>query len=226
MRAKIFGLRLPLAMFILLILSFVIVGSSIIYWTLVCNLVDDGNWLHIKTDACELKFPKKWYMEKGSVENGTAYIVNIFSEDFKTVVHLKFYSRVGTQEFMRKNNLSDASLVPSFNAQRLYNWSLGISENATLHFIEGESNITSFIEEWGEKRGCDIHYLFISIRDAYKKQDTFYNTTGLLISLIIDQRLIEIIFYGEEHSWEENQEYFKLILNSIEVLKAGDIFES
>ncbi|MEM1581832.1 MAG: hypothetical protein QXK89_04895 [Candidatus Bathyarchaeia archaeon] len=227
MRARIFRLRLPLAIFILLILSFLIAGSLMMHITLMSNSVNDGNWFLIKTESCELKFPKKWYVEKGSSdENGTVYIINLFSEDFKTIMHLKFYSKAATLNFMGKNNLTSVSLVPSFEVQRIYNWSLKLNENATLYYIKEKLEITNFIEKWAETRNYEAYYSLINIKDAYKSQDTFYNTTGLFVSLVISERLIEIIFYGEEVSWGVNQEYFKIVLDSMKIMKIGDLFES
>jgi len=225
MIAKLFGMRLPLAIFVLSVLVFLSVGSSIIYSTLINNLVEDGNWLHIKTDICELNFPKQWYLDKGSSGEGnkTIYIINLFSDDLQTIVHLKFYGKAATQDFMKENNLTDVSLVPNFEAQRIYNWSLSQSGNATLHFVEEKPELLSFITEWARNRGYNVHYLLINIKNAYEVRNVYYNTTGLFISLMIDhQRLLEIIFYGEENSWEKNQDNFKKVLSSIKISEIRD----
>ncbi len=224
MITKLFGMRLPLAIFVLSVLIFLAVGSSMIYSTLTSNLVENGNWLHIKTDVCELNFPRGWYMDKGSVgeENKTIYIINLFSDDFQTITHLEFYSEGATQDFMRENNLTDISSIPDFEAQRIYNWLLSQSENATLYLIGEKSELLNFVKNWGEKHGYEIYYLLIDIKNAYKESNIYYNTTGLFISLMMDHRLFKIIFYGEENSWEKNQDNFKRILSSIKIFEVSD----
>jgi len=224
MIAKLFGMRLPLAIFVLSVLIFISVGSSVIYSTLVNNLVEDGNWLHIKTDVCELIFPRGWYMSRGSSgeENNTIYIINLFSEDFETMMHLRFYSKEATRDFMKENNLTDISAIPNFEAQLLYNWSLTHSENATLYFVKEKPESVYFIGNWSRERGYETHYLLINIKKAYERNNVYYNTTGLFISMMIDQRLFEIIFYGEEQSWERNQDKFEIILDSMKIFKVSD----
>jgi len=215
---KILGLRLPLAIFIFSLLSLITSGTVIIHLTLTSNLVEDGNWLYIATDYCKIKFPKSWYMDKGEVnENGSVYVINILSEDFQTITHVKFFSRKATLNFMRENNLSNFSSVPLFEAQRVYEWILRNSENATLSYIEGETELSTFLEDWVKKNADEAYYLAIRIGNAYKKGEFFYNVSGLFISLAIKQNLIEIIYYGEEKSWTMNWENFRKILSSIEI---------
>ena len=228
MIAKLFGIRLPLAIFVLSVLVFLSVGSLMIYSALISNLVDDGNWLHIKTDVCELNFPKQWCLFKWSEGEGnkTIYAIVLFDDVpylSQTFVHLRFYDKAATRDFMKENNLTDISLVPNFEAQRTYNLSLSRSENATLHFVEEETELLSFITEWARNRSYNIHYLLIDIKNAYEVRNVYYNTTGLFISLMInDQELIEIIFYGEENSWKKNQDSFKGVLSSIKISEISD----
>jgi hypothetical protein len=157
-------------------------------------------------------------MDKGEVdENGSVYVINILSEDFQTITHVKFFSRKATLNFMRENNLSNFSSVPLFEARRVYEWILRNSENATLSYIEGETELSTFLRDWVKKNADEAYYLAIRIGNAYKKDEFFYNVSGLFISLEIKQNLVEIIYYGEEKSWAMNQENFRKILSSIEI---------
>jgi len=224
MIAKLFGIRLPLAIFVLSVLVFLSVGSLMIYSALISNLVDDGNWLHIKTDVCELNFPKHWYLARvgGREGNKTIYIIYLLGyllSDDLVSVNLVFYNKAATQDFMKENNLTDVSTVPYFEAQQMYNRILSENENATLHFIEEKSELLGFITEWARNRGYNAYSLLVNIKNAYEVKDVYYNVTGLFISLMIDhQRLLEIIFYGEENSWEKNQGNFEKVLSSIKII--------
>lgn len=218
MISRLFGMRLPLAIFILTILSFTITGTTIIHLTLINNMTDE-NWLRLKTEFIKLNFPKTWYVEKGSVDrNGKIFMISLFSEDFRAIVHFAFYSEAATQNFIKSNNITHVSLIPRFDVQEIYNWTRSQrSANATLHIVEIRPDLLEFIENWAKNHGYEIHYLMINIENAFVMDNTLYNTTGLFISSLINQRLIKIIFYGEENSWNKNQENFKKILNSLEI---------
>ncbi|MCX8170676.1 MAG: hypothetical protein N3E47_01710 [Candidatus Bathyarchaeota archaeon] len=214
MRSKILGMRLPLAIFILAVLAFVIAGSILFHLTLMSNLVD-ANWLSLRAEFLKLNFPKSWHAEKGY--NGTVYVINLFSDDYKTILHFEFYSEAATRSFMESNNLTQVSSIPEFDAEKIYNWTLRQNNNATCHIIEVNSDLSNFIESWANARGYEVHRIFIKIENAYKVNNVPYNTTGLFLSSIVDRKLIKIIFYGEENSWSENQEDFKKILDSTEI---------
>jgi len=211
---RILRARLPLVIFILILLSFLIAGSIIIHITLTSNLVN-GGWLHIKTNFYELNFPKDWHVNRG--ENKFISIFNLVSADLRTILHLRFYNENATRDFMQENNLTNAVQVLAFESQRLYNWSLTQNKNATFS-IEEEGSM--------DLQGYKAHYMLIKIDDCYKEDDTFYNVTCLIISSFINsengERLFEIIFYGERSSWEKNHQYFEEIMDSMRIFDSKE----
>jgi len=210
-------MRLPLAIFVLTVLAFVMVGSIIMQLTLMSNLVD-ANWLCLREKFLKLNFPKSWHAEKGSIDrNGTVYIVNLFSDDYKTILHFEFYSEEATRSFMENNNLTQVSSVPEFDAREVYSWVSRQNSNATYDVISVDPDLSNFIENWASVRGYKVYCFFIRIRNAYTINNVSHNATGLFLSSMIDQKLIKVIFYGEESSWSENQEKFRKILNSTEI---------
>ena len=218
MMRRILRARLPLVIFILILLSFLIAGSIIIHITLTSNLVN-GGWLHIKTNFYELNFPKDWRVDRGEIrgENKSISIFNLVSADLRTILHLRFYDENATRDFMQENNLTNASQVLALESQQLYNWSLTQNENATFS-----------IEEEGlmDLQGYKAHYMLIKINNGYKEDNTFYNITCLIISSFINsengEKLFEIIFYGERSSWEKNHQYFEEIMDSMRIFDSKE----
>lgn len=216
LRSKLLGMRLPLAIFILAVLASVISGSIIINLTLMSNSIDE-DWLCLRTELFKMNFPKSWCMERGYVDkNGTVYMINLFSDDFKTVLHFEFYSEAATRSFMENHNLTQVSSIPEIDAKEVYGWVSQQNINATYDVVNMDPDLFNFIENWANTRGYEVHYLLVSIRKAYLVNNVPQNTTGLFLSSMVDGKLIKIILYGEEISWSENQEKFKKILDSTE----------
>lgn len=216
MIVRMFRARLPLLLFLLTLLSFLIAGSILMHLTLMNNLVN-GDRLRIKTDFFELIFPKDWGADKvESMGKNKIIMINLVSADLEAILHLEFYDENATRDFMQKNNnFINISDTITLKIQELYNWSLIQNENATL-FINDKGLMKLY--------GYEAYYMLVKISNGYRKNNIFYNVTCLFISLLIDNKyLFEIIFYGEEYSWEKNYKYFEEIINSIRIFNQGSI---
>jgi hypothetical protein len=196
----------------LLILASCLAGYAIIYSILTSHLVR-GEYLRLENKFFELEFPKSWFAVKWESINETSG--NIYSAffahpdpDLEAVIIFRVFDEKATRTYMRENGLKDAFSAVIFEVKRFYDWTLQSSANATLHFEKNGTVIVS---------SCEADYALFSIKNGLRKEDVFLNATGIFVSWISQQRIIQVMFYGEENDWKQTYDSFTDILNSIKV---------
>jgi len=213
-KRKIFGLRPPLAIFIISMLVLLLTGYLIIHFALMKNLSEDGRFVVVKTKTFRFNFPRNWYAYP-LYENETLcliYLVNAESDSFLGILHYKSWERINS--LINENNLTDNLSIAIFEVNRVFNNFRERSQNATLHFIENSTILIS---------GYNASYTIFNIQSAFVINEATYNITGIFISLLMtDNGLFEIVFYTwKDEFWEDRYKTFKPeILDSL-VIKYG-----
>jgi len=209
MRLRLFRLRLPLAIFIILILASCVIGYAILYSTLMSytsNLRED--YFRLESKYLKIEFPKSWFAMQWEAKNessGNSYTVLLAPVNLHAVMFFRVYDVKATQTYMNENGLSDAFSTVIFEVNRLYSWSLQNNNNATLLFnATGTMTVSNF----------EANYTIITIIDGYKEDDTLFSLTGIFISWVDGGKLIQIIFYGKQEDLNQTGDVFWVILNS------------
>ena len=215
MRQRLFVLQLPLTIFILLILASSIVSYVIIYSALTSHASPfRGDYLQLRNKYLETDFPKVFYAaewETVDASSGNIYTLSFSPIDLHAIMNFIVYDEKATQTFINENHLSDAFSVCVFEAKMMYDRFLGNNVNASLFFVENGTMKISNLE---------ANYTRITVKDGLKAGDgTLSNITGLFVSGINQQKLFEVIFYGQEKDWNQIslQEVFRNILNSTKI---------
>jgi hypothetical protein len=208
-KRKIFGLRPPLAIFIISMLILLLSGYLIIHFTLIKNLSEDGRSIVVKTKTFKFNFPRNWYAYP-IYENETLcliYLVNAESDSILGILHYKSWEQINS--LINENNLTDNFSIAIFEVNDFFDTLRKRSQNATLQFIENSTILIS---------GYNASYTIFNIQSAFVINETTYNITGIFISLLMtDNGLFEIVFYTwKDEFWEDRYKIFKVeILNSL-----------
>lgn len=201
--------RLPLVIFLLLVLGSLAVGFATIYEIVATN--SRGEYLHFENEIIKMNFPKNWVgisWEEKNLTSGTKYGIFLAPPQMISTVLFRIHSEQATRYFMKEHNLTDASSVVSFEINRMYNYSLTKNENASIISRESGEVIVS---------GNKANYSKIIIKDGIIYNGVYYNMTFLIISYIENQKLVQIAFLGKKEDCEKSSDLFKAILNSTEI---------
>lgn len=216
MRSKLFRIRLPLAVFLILILAFLAAGYLTIHVTLMGKLTEDGNYLHVDMETIEFKLPKSWRTPYPYVlpfwENETICAIYLLNAEEDAMTYIIYYkTQESVQGFIGEQNITDEFSVAIFEIERFYGWFLGKSPNATLQFVE---NGTIKVSE------RQASYSKIQIRNISMtmEENVPYNITGIFISSLTERNLLEIIFYTwRDQAWNATYDDFQILVNSMVV---------
>jgi hypothetical protein len=216
MRSKLFGIRLPLAVFLISILAFLAAGYLTIHITLMGNLTEDGNYLNISMRTIKFKLPRSWrtpypyvtpFWENESI--CAIYLLNAEEDAMTYIIHYKTQESV--QGFIRGQNITDEFSVAIFEIERFYEWFLERSQNATLQFVE---NGTIKVSE----RQASYSKIQIKNISMSTGENISYNITGIFISSLTERNLLEIIFYTwRDQAWNATYNDFQILVNSLVV---------
>lgn len=209
MRIKFLWLRLPLIIFVILVLSLLSSGLTIINSVLTSNLTEDG-CIYFKTDLIEFKFPRNWSAGKWKYENGSKSLfgVSMTNIDSSAYICLAFHNKESTREIMERYNLTNEMEITLFEVKLIYEGLSKSSEQAVLHFIENGTMPLS----------CGkAYYRLIFIENALKRGGVLYNFTGIFASILIKDRLLEIFSYDLKNTWNETRRALQIILDSLVV---------
>lgn len=217
LRYKIFGLRPPLAIFLISVIVLTGVGCAIIYSTLRENLSEDGDSIVVKTEIFRFKFPRNWYAYP-IWENESVCIVNLVNTESDSILGMIYYKRQEyTRALFKEHNIKDDLSIPLFEINRFYNYlrERGGPENITLYIVENGTIPIS---------GYNAAYAIFFIRNAFESRGTYYNLTGIFISLVINENLFEVVFYTwKDHIWDERYDVFKTkVLSSLVIEHGGE----
>lgn len=215
LRYKIFGLRLPLAVFLISVIMLVGVGYIIIYSTLRDNLSEDGESIIVKTEIFQFKFPRNWYAYP-LWENESICVINLVNAESDSILGIIYYKRQEyTRNLIKEHNLNDDLSISLFEVNRFYNY---------LRERRGSENITLYIVGNGTipVSGYNAAYIIFFIENAFESGGTYYNLTGIFISLTINENLFEVVFYTwKDQIWNERYDTFKTRVLSSLVIRHG-----
>lgn len=206
--------RPPLVIFIALVLGSCLVTGGVIQLTLSSHL--NGDYILLENEYMKIKFPKNWYAASWkdiNVTVGNKYGIMVAPTDLFATVVFRLYDEQAAQNFMKENNLTDTFSAVIFKANQLYNWSLQSNGNATLFFVENGTKTVS---------GYRADYVKVFIKGGYVETaddgtTTTHNVTGIFLSCMNRQSLLEILFWGIEDDWGRTYGTFEVMLNSIKI---------
>lgn len=198
--------RLPLLIFIVIILVSCLVGYGIIYSALATY--SRGDYFYLENEYVQIEFPRNWltYAYEQKNETGSIYTIFSGSVDSRVVIILMVFDRNTTEYYMNENNLNDTFSVIIFEARRAYLHMLKRNENATLFFLKNDTMNVS---------GYKADYTIIKINDGLIIDETVYDWKGMIVSWMNkEHKIFQIVFYGEEGDWKKFQDSFEHFLNS------------
>jgi len=200
--------RLPLTIFLLMILGSLLIGFSLIYVIVATH--SRGEYLRLENEFIRIDLPKNWLIYSWNSKNSTGDIYTIFlaSPELISAIVFRIHDERATRYFMEEHDLKDALSVATFETGRIYNWTRIKNENASLIFRETGEIVVS---------GNQASYSKIIIKDAIESNGVYSNMSFLMITYIKNQRLVEIAFWGEKEDCEKTLDLFKAILNSTEI---------
>ncbi len=216
MRSKLFRIRLPLAVFLILILAFLAAGYLMIHVTLMGSLTEDGNYLHIDMKTIEFKLPKSWRTPYPYLlpfwENESVCAIYLLNAEGDAMIYIIYHkTRESVQEFMGEQNIKDEFSVAIFEIERFYTWFLQKNQSATLQFAE---NGTIKVSE----RQASYSKIQIKNISMSMGENVTYNITGIFISSLTERNLLEIIFYTwRDQAWNATYNDFQILVNSLVV---------
>ncbi|RJS86713.1 hypothetical protein CW704_04900 [Candidatus Bathyarchaeota archaeon] len=200
--------RLPLMIFLLMILGSLLVGFLVIYEIVATH--SRGEYLRLENRFIKIDLPRNWFVYSWKTENSTGDIYNVFltPPNLLSAIIFKIHDEKATQNFMKEYNLTDALSVATFEIERVYNWTQSKNENASIIFEE-----TGEIELFKKQAG----YSKIIVKDGIETDGKFYDMSFLMMSYIQNQKLVEIAFWGKKEDCEKMSDLFETILNSTEI---------
>jgi len=158
----------------------------------------------------DVDFPKNWFAVPCEEKNsgGDRYGLLLAPPRLRASMFITIYDENASKTYLMKNNLTDAFTINMFEMERLYNWTLQKSENATLYLIDNGTRIIS---------GYAMHFVTFTIRDGYidDKGET-YNWTWTFMSFV-DSRIFQIAYHGIGEDYDSAYENFQFVLNSTRI---------
>ena len=207
MRRTLFRIRLPLALFILMIAVLLSASFSIIYSSFVAH--SRGNRLRLETDYLDLDYPRGWFLIWGKEEiNGSKYSILINPLYLRASMLIFVYDEEAAKIYLKKNGINDAFSSIMFEAERLYNWTLQKNENATMLFLRNE---TVNISNRRANSTTLILYGYVDNEGNY-----FNNVTWTLITYV-DTRVFQFFYFGIENDYNTARDIFQEVLNSTKI---------
>jgi len=201
-------MRLPIAIFIILIL--VLLGaSSVIFYTIFTTHVH-GDYFRLETTYLDVDFPKNWVAYPWEEKNSTGdkYGVMLGSPTLRASMFIVVYDEMATKTYLRQNNLTDAFSATVFESKRLYNWTLQENVNATLCFVENGTVLMS---------GYVGNFSTLIIKGGYVDDDgTPYNWTWTFMSFV-GSRVFQVAYHGVGEDYYQSVDSFRFVLNSTRI---------
>ena len=201
--------RLPLLIFLFIILGSVLLGFLVIYSIAATH--SRGEYLRLENDFVRIDFPKNWFASSWSNKTsiGDAYNVFLASPTLISAIIFTIRDENATESFMREHNLTDAFSIATFETEKTYNWiKKEKNENASIIFRE-----TGSIAVLGNQ----ANYSKIIIKDGLLSDGEYYNMSLLIMSYVKDGKLVEIVFWGRKEDCEKTSGLFEAVLNSTEI---------
>ena len=224
MRARLFGMKLPVAIFVLILTA--LLGVSCILVEFIGMKYSQGNYFRLETRFVELEFPRSWIATMGERENSSGVMISVVcvSSDQDAGVLFMVYDENMTRIYMEKvrnwaslrgYRVDDTSAAILFEAERLFNYHRNRTEandgNVTLLLLDnGTIKISNY-----EANYLTIMIIGLRIERGGVRSE-ICNGTWRLISWIYDKKLSFVVLYGIGDYWNQPQiwEIFNHMLNS------------
>jgi hypothetical protein len=199
-------MRVPLALFVFLILA-LCVATSAIFYNVFTNHAQ-GDYLRIETDHLEIDFPKNGYVSSGDQENfsGTIHVAAVYPSDIRASMIIRIFDENAAQGYQREERVDDGSSANLVELRRLYDWVLQRNENATLSFIE---NGTMRLFEY------NADFTTILISGYVDNLGNYYdNCTWKFTSSVSSRRVIQMFYFGIEKDYEITRDLFQEMIDT------------
>lgn len=199
-------MRLPLALFVLLILALCVASSAIFYSVLATHA--EGDYLRIETDHLEMDFPKNGFVSYGDQENfsGIIHVAAIYPSDIRASMIIRIFDENAAGGYLREERVDDGFSANLVELKRLYGWVLQRNENATLSFIE---NGTMRLFEY------NADFTTILIGGYVDNLGNYYdNCTWKFTSFISSRKAIQVFYFGIEKDYEITQDLFQEMIDT------------
>ncbi|GEM_PF-1457126 len=223
MRARLFGMKLPVAIFVLILAA--LLGVSCILVEYISMKYSQGNYFRLETRFVDLEFPRNWIATAGKRENSSGVIISAacMSSDQDVGVFFAVYDenitriyleRVRSWANLRGYKVNDTSAVILFEAERLFNYyknRTGVNDgNVTLLLLDnGTIKISNYEADY-------LTIVIMGLRIERGGRSEICNGTWRFISWIYDEKLSLVALYGMGNRWSQPQiwEIFNYVLNS------------
>jgi len=205
--------RLPLLIFLLMICISLILGFSIIHFTVATNR--RGDYLSLNNDVLSVNLPSSWFALTWESSNkslgGKVFSLIIFSPNKFSAISIQIYDKAATERFFIEGNISDPIVVAYRDIQRFFDWILEKNENASIISIV---NGTTYA---GASKNV-ARYSKILIRNGFKSSEgKYYNVSCIVLSFVNESNLVRVAFWGEQGDYEDTSEVFQKILSNLVV---------
>jgi len=194
-------MRLPLTLFILLILA--LCGASGVVFYSVFAAHAQGDYLKIETDHLEIEFPRNGFVSSGEQENfsGTIHVAAVYPSDIRASMIIRIFDEDAADGYRMQERIDDGSSANLVELGRLYNWVLLRNENATLSFIE---NGTMKLFEY------NADFSIVLIGGYVDNLGNYYeNCTWKFTSFIGSRKVIQVFYFGIERDYEATDDLFE-----------------
>lgn len=209
MRRTLFRMRLPLAIFIILILVSCAASSAILYSAFTAHV--HGDYFRLETERLDVVFPRNWYAVPWEEKNssGQRWGMLLAPGDLRASMFITIFDENAARTYLEQNDLSDGDAFSAAisEARRLHNWTLQQNVNATLRFIENGTISVS---------GYAASFSRIIIEGGFVDQGQYYNWTWTLMSFV-DREVFQVAYHGVEDDYDRAHESFQFILNSTRI---------
>ena len=215
--------RLPVLVFLTLVISLGIAGYALFQFAIVKH--SRGEYFYLVTKELEFEFPKNWsvFTQEFSNESGEVYYIAVYppaTHKRWVSILLVVYDERFTEFYMERHGLTNTSQALLFEAERTYNDIKRRNEYANMNLTErGTLNVS----------GVEATYLLITFRDGYVDNDgDLHNLTVMFLSWTQGtsqgEKTYYLIFYGVEEEWSQIhiQRIFEHLLNTLKMSGSKD----
>lgn len=206
MRRTLLRMRLPLALFVILIVALCAISISI-FWSVFAAHAN-GDYFRIETDHLDIDFPRNWIVSFGDQENftGTIHVAGIFPPNIRASMIIRIFDENATRGYREQKGIDDASTANLAELRDVYNWILQRNENATLSFVE---NGTMRVFNYAASFSTSIIGGYVDRWGNY-----YNNCTFTFISSVESERAIQIVYLGVEKDYEIVRNTFQDLLDT------------
>ncbi|MFB0503804.1 MAG: hypothetical protein ACETWE_08225 [Candidatus Bathyarchaeia archaeon] len=199
-------MRLPLTLFMLLILALCGAGGVIFYSVFAAHA--QGDYLRVETDHLEIEFPRNGFVSFGDQENfsGTIHVAAVYPSDIRASMIIRIFDEDAAEGYLMQERIDDGSSANLVELRRLYNWVLQRNENATLSFIE---NGTMELFDYNADFTIILIGGYVDNLGNYYSNCTWKFTSFIVTSFTGSRKVIQVFYFGIEKDYEATDDLFE-----------------